>query len=631
MTKPATVEDKIRIEEEIPWHERDKPATLFEFLNGTCDKFGDQPALSFQLLSDPKAPAETLTWNELRAKVVQAANMFRSLGIGERDKVAFLLPNTNETVFTLLGGAVAGIVSPINPLLDPKQIAAILRTSGAKVLVTLRSFPRTNIAQLAAEAVSEAPNVETILEIDLNRYLSPPKSWIVPFLRPKSRFSHSARILDFNKLLASQNDRDLDFEDSREDRTATLFHTGGTTGIPKLAQHRNSGIFYNGWCGKTAVIDESETVICPLPLFHVFAAYPVLMTCMATGSHVVFPTPAGYRGDGVFENFWKLVERWKITSMITVPRAVAELMQRPPDADVSTLNMALCGSAPLPKELFHRFERATGVRILEGYGLTEVTCLVSLNPFAGERKIGSVGIPFPYTDVRILECDADGTILKECGRDEVGEICVSNPGVIPGGTYVDPDKNKGLFADGSWLRTGDLGKLDEDGYLWITGRAKDMIIRGGHNVDPAIIEEALAGHESVAFVGAIGQPDAVQGEVPCAYTELVAGANTSSAELHEFARAKIRDKLAMPEYVEVVDELPKTAVMKVFKPDLRKLAIRRIYNERLEAEGLDARVSKVIEDPKRGLVAQVTGTTEASEKPVGSVLGEYATPWERAD
>jgi fatty-acyl-CoA synthase len=155
-------------------------------------------------------------------------------------------------------------------------------------------------------------------------------------------------------------------------------------------------MIYNGWIGHTLLFTEEDNVICPLPLFHVFACHVILMAMVASGGHVIFPTPQGYRGDGVFDNFWKLVERWKVTFIITVPTAIAAMMQRPVNADVSTVKTAFSGSAPLPVELFHRFEKATGVKLIEGYGLTEATCLVSCNPVDGEKKIGSVGIPFPH-------------------------------------------------------------------------------------------------------------------------------------------------------------------------------------------------------------------------------------------
>ena len=628
METPATLEDKIAIENSMTWEERNAPPTLYDFLSRRSDESGGNNAVSFQILSDPKSKAETLTWSELRGKAIQAANLFRSLGVNEGDVVAFLMPNCNETVVTLLGGAIAGIVNPINPLLDAQQIAGILKASNAKVLVTLKAFPKTDVPQLAAQAVAMAPNVQHILEVDLCRYLSPPKSWIVPLVRPKNPSIHNAKVSDFNNELQLQRNDKLEFANSAGDRVAALFHTGGTTGIPKLARHLYSGIIYNGWIGGTIGLTKDEVILCPLPLFHVFAAYPALMSAIATGCQLVFPTPSGYRGDGVFDNFWKLIERWKITYFLTVPTAAAALMQRPVNADISTLKTAICGSAALPVELYRRFEDTLGIKILEGYGLTEATCLVSVNPLSGERKVGSVGIPAPYVQARILECEADGQIVSECGTDEIGEICLSGPGVYPGMTYVDPDKNKGLFAEKVWLRTGDLGKIDADGYLWITGRAKDLIIRGGHNIDPAWLEEPLAGHEAVAFAGAIGQPDARLGEVPCVYVELIAGADADSTQLQKFAEEKIENRLAVPAHIEILDELPKTAVGKIFKPDLRKRAIERVLNERLETEALGATVANVAEDPKLGLVAWVKPEANADREKIAKTLSEYTVRWD---
>jgi len=534
-----------------------------------------------------------------------------------------VLPNCNESVFALWGGATAGIVNPINPLLDADQVGSILRETNAKVVVTLRPFPKTEVAEKTAQAVKLAPNVHTVLEVDLLRYLTPPKSWIVPMIRPKLATTNQATYKSLVQEMSIQP-TELSFEDVQEDRVACYFHTGGTTGMPKVAQHRYSGLVYNGWLGHTLLYTEDDVVMCPLPLFHVFACHPIMMGAIKSGAHVIFPTPQGYRGDGVFDNFWKLVERWKVTFIITVPTAISAKMQRPVDADLSSVKTAFSGSAPLPVELFNRFEKASQVTIVEGYGLTEATCLVSCNPVDGEKKIGSVGLPFPYTDVKIMQ---EGG--KEAATDEVGEICVSNPGIFVDNTYTEADKNKDLYY-GDYLRTGDLGRIDTSGYLWITGRAKDLILRGGHNIDPAEIEEALAKHEAVAFAGAIGQPDQHAGEVPCAYVELVEGADVSTEALMEFCKTHVHERAAQPKYMEIMDELPKTAVGKVFKPDLRKSAITRIYNEALDVAGSPARVVSVVDDKKRGLVAQVA-LNGAEDSAVNKVLGDFTRPWEVAD
>jgi acyl-CoA synthetase (AMP-forming)/AMP-acid ligase II len=627
----STLADKQSVEA-APLAERWPAKTVYAMLRKTAAAYPGRPAISFQIKSGPQDKAETLDWSRLADRVTRAANLFRGLGIGEGDVVAYLLPNCNEVVLALLGGATAGIVNPVNPLLDVAQIAALLRESGAKVLVTLAPFPKSDIASKAHAAVALAPSVETVLEVDLKRYLSPPLSWLIPLIRPKTPRNHSARVLDFNAALMAEDGAALSFTEedgeSGGNRVAAYFHTGGTTGMPKIAQHRQRGMVYNGLIPALSVATETDVLICPLPLFHVLAAYPILMACVASGAHMVMPTPAGYRGEGVMDNFWALVERWGVSFMVMVPTAASALMQRPVKADVSSLKYALCGSAPLPVELFKRFEKATGVKILEGYGMTEATCIISFNPLQGERKIGSVGLPVPYTDVKILDCETDGTIRRECAPDQIGEICIASPAVFPG--YTDEARNKGLFAEpGHYLRSGDLGRIDDDGYLWITGRAKDLIIRGGHNIDPAMIEEALAGHPAVAFVGAIGQPDAHSGELPCAYVELADDATVATEELMAFAREKVPENAAVPKYIEVMDELPKTAVGKIFKPDLRKMAITRVYGAALAKAGIDAEI-EVVEDKTRGLVARVTPTGGAGEPEIGEALGRFTPPWEMA-
>ncbi|HSF94171.1 MAG TPA: acyl-CoA synthetase [Thermohalobaculum sp.] len=615
--------------EAVPLAERWPADTVHAMLCRTASAYPDRPALSFQLTSGPKDPAETLDWTTLADRVTRAANLFRGLGIGEEDVVAYLLPNCNEAVLALLGGLTAGIVTPINPLLDPVQIAAILRETGAKALVTLAPFPKTDIAEKAHAAVAETPTVETVLEVDLKRYLTPPKSWLIPFIRPRVARSHKARVLDFNRALMAEDGSRLGFVPGDGERISAYFHTGGTTGTPKVAAHRQRGMIYNGLIPAIGLITAEDVLICPLPLFHVFGAYCILMGCVASGGHMVIPTPAGFRGPGVMDNFWALVERWGVSMMVMVPTAASALMQRPIAADVSSLKDALCGSAPLPVELFKRFEQATGVRIMEGYGMTEATCLVSFDPPDGERKIGSVGLPVPYTDVRILDCAPDGAIQRECETGETGEICISGPGVFPG--YTEPARNEGLFAEpGHWLRSGDLGHLDEDGWLWITGRAKDLIIRGGHNIDPAMIEEALASHPEVAFAGAIGQPDAHAGEVPCVYLELVAGATVTVADLYAFAEKAVPEAAAVPKHIEVMDALPKTAIGKVFKPELRKLAISRVLGAALDEAGVAAEI-EVAERKGRGLVARITLRNMDDAARASQVLGRLPQKWEVAD
>jgi fatty-acyl-CoA synthase len=628
MIEIATLADKQAVEN-VPVSARWTARTLYEQLSETAAAHGGRPAVSFQLQAAPHEKAITLTWNEVKAEVTQAANLLRRLGIGDGDTVAYILPNCIEAAVALLAGATAGRVAPINPLLTPEIIADLLRETGARVVVTLAPFPKTDLAEKVAKAVKLAGTVAHVVEVDLLRYVAGAARWLIPVLRPKRETSHGAEIHDWRRAVGAEHAGRLTFTEGAPDRFVACFHTGGTTGLPKIAQHRAQGILYNGFLGRLYMFTEADVLICPLPMFHVFAAYPVFMSCLATGAHFVMVTPQGYRGAGVFKNFWKLVERWRVTFMIMVPTAASMLMQRPVDADVSTLRLAVSGSAPMPAGLFHRFEEATGVKVLEGYGLTEATCLVSINPPYGKRRIGSVGFPFPYTDVKIAECDNAGRVMRECGPEEIGEICVRNPGTTPGETYTEPHRNGGLYTEDGYLRTGDLGRIDRDGYVWITGRAKDTIIRGGHNIDPGLIEEAFMQHPDVAFVGAIGEPNAHAGEVPAVYVELCAGCETDAETLLEFARANVPEPAAVPKHIEILPDLPKTAVGKIFKPDLRRLAISRVYEDALEKAGLDVRVAEVVEDKRRGLVAMLeAGGGPHDEDAVASALGAFVTPWE---
>ncbi len=624
----ATLADKRDAEAVAPVEAMWTARTLYQQLQETAGRFPTRRAVTFQLKSGPRDKVVTLSWAELLGRVTGTANLLRRLGVGPGDAVAYILPNGLEAPIALLAGATAGIVAPINPTLAPEQIAALLTETGAKVVVTLAPFPKTDLAQKVAAALAFAPGVGAVLQVDLARYLAPPLAWVAPFLRPKVEVRHRARVIDFHTATAAERADALDFAEADPDRPCAYFHTGGTTGMPKVAQHRAHGVLYNGWCGRACMFTENDVLMCPLPMFHVLAAYPVFMSCLMSGAELVMPTPQGYRGEGVMSNFWKLIARHKVTFFITVPTAAARLMQQPVDADVSTLRLAISGSAAMPVELFNRFEAATGVKILEGYGMTEATCLVSINPPNGERRIGSVGLPFPYCDVRILVCGPEGDVLRECAVDEICEICVRNPGTVAP-IYTEAAKNRGVMTDTGYLRTGDLGRLDADGYLWITGRAKDLIIRGGHNIDPALIEEALISHPAVAFAGAIGQPDAHAGETPAAYVELIAGAQVDVASLSAHLAGVIGEQAATPKHLEVLAELPKTAVGKIYKPELRRMAIRRVYDAALREAGLDATVLDIIEDKRLGLVAVLTpgGDSAADAAAVRIVLGGYLTPW----
>ena len=269
------------------------------------------------------------------------------------------------------------------------------------------------------------------------------------------------------------------------------------------------------------------------------------------------------------------------------------------------------------------------MKVLEGYGLTEGTCASSANPFHGERKVGSIGWRLPYQQMAIFIVDEEGNFVRQAEPDEIGSVCISGPNVFQG--YTEDIHNQGLFPKKGWINTGDLGRQDGDGYFWLTGRKKELIIRGGHNIDPAAIEEPLYQIPGVQVAAAVGRPDPHAGEVPVAYVQLQEGTNMAGKEILEQVENAIGERAAVPKEVVVIDELPLTPVGKIFKPALRWDATKRVYEDVLNdlgslASSFDV---KVVEDKIHGAVAEVNVTAGESaslqdiENKVGDLLSRY--------
>jgi fatty-acyl-CoA synthase len=287
--------------------------------------------------------------------------------------------------------------------------------------------------------------------------------------------------------------------------------------------------------------------------------------------------------------------------------------------------------------VFRDIEQRKGLRILEGYGLTEGACVSSVNPADGERRVGSIGLRLPYQEMKPVVLE-DGRYVRDCAVDEVGVIVIRGPNVFPG--YTLAEQNQGLWIEtgdggGRWLNTGDLGRRDQEGYFWLTGRKKEIIIRGGHNIDPHVIEHALHQHAAVLLAAAIGRPDARLGEAPVAYVQLKPGATSSEEELLTFAEAHIGERAAVPKRIHIVANIPTTAVGKIFKPAL----VQRETEDALAREvsavaGVASCHVTVGPDKLRGLkaVVEVTPTfgvsRESLKVEVAGALGRYATPYE---
>lgn len=612
----------IELIESTPLSERDLPCSTFELIRRSAQASPNAPALSFILQGTGEETALRLSYAELLGKVTQTANAFHRLGLRPGKAVSFLLPNLPQTHYTIWGGEAAGIVNAINPLLDPEHIAELIHASDSELLVTLAPFPGTDLWDKVHALRDQLPELKAILCVDMANLLPEPQRSALK----AQRGPLPDGVLDFDEAIAAcpadqlESGRNILPED-----IASYFHTGGTTGTPKLAPHSHGNEVAMAYSMNLVTrFAPGDVTLCGLPLFHVNGVIVTGLTAFIGGAEVLLATPQGYRNSTLISNFWKVIERHKVSFFSGVPTIYAGLLQVPSEGhDLSSLKYALCGAAPMPVELIRQFEAKTGLTLIEGYGLTEGTCGSCANPPAGERRPGSIGLPIPYCEVRIKVLDEQGRYLRDAAPNEIGNLCIRGATVFKG--YLQASKNADIWVDGDWFNTGDLGRVDADGYIWLTGRSKDLIIRGGHNIDPQMIEEALHKHPAVAMAAAVGKPDEKAGELPVVYVQLKPGAQASEVELLEHAAAHIPERAAVPKDAWIIDAIPLTAVGKTFKPALRFDAIARVYQAAIDELHPAVRV-EVLSDDKAGQLAHIhlPNQDQALAASIGERLSGYA-------
>lgn len=525
--------------------------TPYELIRATAERFPDREAFTFLPDASLDTAPQRVTFRELLVHIHRAANAFRALGVHAADTVAMLVPNTPEAHAVLWGAQLAGRVCPINFLLQPDHIAALLQASGAQVLVALG--PNAELAVWpTALAVQALHTTTTLVPITVSEAVPGTPS--------------------LQDLMAAQPDR-LTFEpDLNPDRVVALFHTGGTTGAPKLAQHTAGNEAHTAWFAHAFYdMDETAVEVNGFPLFHVAGAFVYGLALLAIGARQVLPTLSGMRNTGFVKAYWRFCERERVTHLACVPTVLASLLGVPVDADIKDVRAAFTGGSPLPAELAQRFEAATGIPVRNILGMTECAGLVSIEPLLGPRTPGSAGLRLPYTEVHAVPWrDGQARLDERCAAGETGVLVLRGPHMSPG--YLDAKRNAGLFEHG-WIVTGDLGHLDDAGRIHITGRAKDVIIRGSHNIDPGLVEDAFMAHPAVLQCAVVAEPDAYAGEVPVAFVVLRAGVGLDADALLREVAPQVYERPAVPKRVVVVDALPLTAIGKVFKPTLRLRAI----------------------------------------------------------
>lgn len=601
--------------ESVPLAQRGLPGTTYELVTRAAATWPDRVAVSCLPDAERWEQPHPRTFTELAADVHRVANTLTSLGVGRGDAVALISPNCASMIESILGAEAVGVVASINPALTAEHAARLVELSAARVLIVAGPELSAPTWQLGRDLVGRV-GASALLA------LRPTSAdGAAPELEPLD----GVQVAYLDALAATARADGLDAAPPAPQDIASYLHTGGTTGTPKLAAHTHANEVADAWMiAAGGPLDENSVLFAALPLFHANALVVTVMAPLLRGQHVVWAGPLGYRDPPLFGIFWKLVERYRVAAMSGVPTVYAVLAQVPVDADISSLRVPIVGAAPLPPAVRDAFDEHTGVGLLEGYGLTEATCATSRNHL-GELRPGSVGQRMPYQHVKAVSIDLDTGVWTDVPTGEVGVLAISGPTVFPGYVVAGPDGPRpdptGKVVDG-WLDTGDLARVDADGYIYLVGRAKDLIIRGGHNIDPAVIEDALLAHPDVTGANAVGRPDEHAGEVPVCYVTLAPGAAVDAEALLGWAAEHVPEQAAAPKDVIVLDALPLTAVGKPFKPDLRRDAAQRAVRAALAAAGLAT--DAVIAELRDGQVV----VTAPGGAEYAAVLDRFPIAWD---
>ena len=562
VSAPVQSLQEIRQIEQTPLSQAMPWDSTYAMIRETALASADQPAITMLHTGQVGGPSTTWTYSELLQGIHQTANLLYTLGLRSTDVVAVLLPGGLAYHLALWGGEAAGIVQPLNPLLSDDKLASLLQASGAQVLIAHGMDDDSQMRSKALHLQAQCPALKTILLVN-------PEGGPLPadtVLPPGVQDFHAARAMQAKDRLISErvfHPHDI----------AAYFHTGGTTGAPKLARHSHGAQIFTAWANaQMQGFQSTDVTINGYPLFHVAGVLPGALCSLAVGMHILIPTPSLFRNREVIANYWRLVAHHGCTLMSGVPTVLAALAAVPlAGADISRLRAVRTGAAPLPPELALRFEQAFGLQINESLGMTETAGLSTVAPPGLSAPAGCVGWPLPHASVRIVGLNNDDQATTHTlPAGDKGMVLYKGPNLFSG--YLDATETARSFTPDGWLITGDVGFVDAQGRLHLTGRAKDLIIRGGHNIDPKVIEDALGAHPDVELCAAVGAPDAYAGELPVAFATLKAGASVSEDELLAFTAERVDEGPAKPKSITILERMPVTNVGKIYKPELRTLA-----------------------------------------------------------
>ncbi|HEX2050930.1 MAG TPA: long-chain fatty acid--CoA ligase [Actinomycetota bacterium] len=536
--------------------------SAYSLLEETAARFPDRPAVSFF--------GKRLTYRQLADEVDRCARWLTSLGVGKGDRVGLVLPNCPQYVAAFYGGLKIGaVVTGNNPLYTERELAHQLRDAGARVVIALDQLaPRV-------EAVRGEAGVETVVVTKITDYMPFPINRLAPLKfkkearaegRPWPPVPEGADVLWWSDLMKRSLPEAPRAEVDAKQDVACLLYTGGTTGLSKGAMLTHYNLVSNlhqttAWF--PGLRDGEEAVMCVLPFFHSYGLQVAMNMGILKGAKLVLMPRFE------LEMVLKAVKKERPTLFPGVPRIYGAINDSAETKkyDVSSIRACLSGAAPLPLAIAERFEELTGARLVEGYGLTETSPVTHANPIEGDRRAGSIGLPLPDTDCKIVDVDDPDRVVEP---GEEGELAVAGPQVMKGYWNRDDETEAMIRTDADgvrWLHTGDIAKMDEDGYFYIVDRKKDMIIVSGFNVYPTEIEQVLYRHPKIAKVGVVGIPDDKTGEAVKAYVVLKPGESATPEEIVAWCRD---DKQGLtgyraPKHVEFRDSLPETMVGKLLR------------------------------------------------------------------
>jgi long-chain acyl-CoA synthetase len=539
--------------------------TSLDYLADLAHTAPESPALLFK--------GARMTYGELAAQSDACAAAFHALGVRRGDRVGLLLPNCPQFFVAQFGAwKIGAIVSPLNPIYTEHELEGPIRDHGVETVLTLTRF-YARVKRVQARA-----GVRRVIATNIKEHFPAVLRVLFTLFREKKegdRVTLAPGDHDFAHLLLVNRGRRPPEATVSPDDPAVLLMSGGTTGTPKgvLGTHKAyvlAGLQGKAWSA-SAMGRAAGVLFLPLPMFHVYGNVGVQGLALVTGSAIALvPNPRD------LNDLVATIRKTKPTFFNGVPTLYIALLNHPDvqkgNVDFRSIRICFSGAAPLLAETKSRFEAMTGGRIVEGYSLTEAMMATCVNPVQGPNKIGSVGMPLPDVWIRIFDGDDGSRVLP---AKEVGEICVAGPQIMAG-YWHQPDETAlvlrdHLEQDGTrrrWVHTGDLGYLDEDGYLFIVDRKKDLIKTSGYQVWPREIEEAIASHPAVAEVGVAAIPDPKKGEAVKAWVVLRAGQTATEDDIRTFCREKLAP-YKVPAHVEFRTELPKTMVGKVLRRALR--------------------------------------------------------------